>query len=205
MKLIIFDFWHTSAYKSYRRSNIRSLWKKLGKKYTYRTFMKVYEKYFQLDKKTNFKEKYKKMFKELKLPFNEKIIKNFEKDRFGLGARFHFYIYLFPILKKLKKQGYKLAMLSNATYQEGEKIKSSKLKKYINHFFFSYDLKAIKPSLKCFKSILSHYKLKPSEVLMIGNTYEDDIKPAKKLGINTIHFKNSRKLKKELKNKGILR
>ena len=107
-------------------------------------------------------------------------------------------------MKKLKKKGYKIGVLSNITHLQGKKTKKTVLSKYANHFFFSYNIGTIKPNINNFKAVLKFFKVKPSEALMIGDNYKDDYKGSKKAGLNAIHFKNGRQLKKELKEMGVL-
>jgi len=44
-----------------------------------------------------------------------------------------------------------------------------------------------KPSLIHFKTVLDFFNLKPEETVMVGDSLESDIKPAKQLGITTVH------------------
>jgi HAD superfamily hydrolase (TIGR01509 family) len=202
IKLIIFDLWNTLAYKN-KTGMSKYIWKRCCKNHTYRKVLKTYENIFQLDRSTNFEKKYSDMFKELKVNVNETLIKKFALRRKKTESNYRFYFYSIPLLRKLKKKGYKTAVLSNTTGVAGPAIRKSKLSKYIDRFFFSYDLGSIKPDPRNFKAVLKYFKAKPSEALMIGNTYEDDVLPARKLGIKAIHFKNG-KLKKELKRMGVL-
>jgi putative hydrolase of the HAD superfamily len=204
IKVIIFDSSNTLAYKKYRKGNVKSLWKKTGKKCSLRKFLKTYEKNFQLDNSGNFELKYKKMLDELKIPYTEKLIKKYALYRKRIESTFCIYTYAMPLLKELKQKGYKTSVLSNKTFSHANQILKSKLTKYIDRFFFSYDLKSIKPDPRNFKAVLSYFKVKPSEALMIGDTYKDDVLAARKLGIKAILFKNGKQLKKDMKKTGVL-
>ncbi|MBR9691976.1 HAD-IA family hydrolase [Candidatus Woesearchaeota archaeon] len=203
-KVIIFDLWSTLAYKKKRKGSTKSLWKETGKKYSYRKMIKTYEKIFQLGSSSNFEEKYKRMLDELKIPYTEELIKRYAFYRRTLESKRYVYKYAVPLLKELKKKGYKIVVLSNTTRAHGSKIMKSELSNYVNKFFFSYDIGSIKPDLKNFKAVLSYFKVKPSGALMIGDSYPDDVVPSRKLGMDAIHFHNGRQLRKELKEMKIL-
>jgi HAD superfamily hydrolase (TIGR01549 family) len=202
IKLIIFDLWNTISYKKYKEGSIHDIHDELKTKINHRKFLKTFEKNFQISK-ISYDKSFKNMLDELKIKYDDGLIKKLVKKREKYQSIFLFYEYLFPLLKELKKK-YKIALLSNTTYQLGERIKKSKLKYYFDKLFFSYELKAIKPDPKTFKAVLSYFKIRPSEALMIGDTYLDDVVSAKKLGINAIHFKNGAQLKRDLKKMGVL-
>lgn len=204
IKVIIFDSSNTLTYKKYKKGKVRSLWKEVGKKYSYRKFLKTYEKNFQLNKSSDFAQKYRNMLDELKIPYTEKLIKKYALYRKRIESQYCIYVYVIPLLKELKQKGYKICVLSNKTYAHGKKILKSRLVKYVDKFFFSYNLKLIKPNPKSFKIVLSYFGIKPHEALMIGDSFHDDIKPSRKLCMKAIHFKGGNELKKELKKIGVL-
>jgi HAD superfamily hydrolase (TIGR01662 family) len=203
MKVIIFDLWNTIAYHNYKSGSLSSICKKCYKN-DYRTFLKSYETFFQTSKNISFEKSFEKLFKKLKIKYDDKKIKKYSQKRKKYETDFIFYAYLFPLLKKLKKQGYKIALLSNTSSLVGEKIKKTKLNKYFDKFFFSYELRSIKPDPKNFKTVLKHFKVKPSEALMIGDTFQDDVVASRKLGLKAIHFKNGNQILKELRKGGII-
>lgn len=198
IKLIIFDLWSTLAYKKYRKGNLRSLMKEVNLKCDYRTLVKTYEKHLQ-KKKISLEKGLKNLLDELKVSYDGNLIKKYVSSKKRIDNSIAFYKYSVKTLKSLKQKGYKTAILSNSRYSQGEAMKRSILKKYIDNFFFSYELHSIKPDLKNFKYVLSYFKVKPQEALMIGNSYKDDFLPAKKLGIKAIHFKGAKKLKRDLR------
>ncbi|MBZ9569913.1 HAD-IA family hydrolase [Patescibacteria group bacterium] len=57
------------------------------------------------------------------------------------------------------------------------------------------EVKAIKPDLKAFLSALKIFKIKPGEVLMIGDDLEGDIIPARKIGMKAILIDRSNSIK----------
>ncbi|MBP3431615.1 MAG: HAD family hydrolase [Clostridia bacterium] len=74
-------------------------------------------------------------------------------------------------------------------------------KNYIKHYtkLYGFNLKLfkgveyfniVKDTSKedSYMRILKKSKLKPEEILMIGNSYDDDIVPAQNMGLQTLHF-----------------
>ena len=101
------------------------------------------------------------------------------------------------LVKKLKKN-YKVGLISNMGKLH-EKYLSQKYK--LRDFFpvrvFSYKVKSRKPSSKIFRVILKKLKAKPEEVIFVDDRNEN-IKPAKKLGMKTVLFKNNKQTIKEI-------
>lgn len=99
---------------------------------------------------------------------------------------------------KLKKQGYKIAILSNQWHFSKEALIK---KKYVNRFdvvVISCDVGVRKPNIKIYKMILKKLKIPGRECIFIDNE-KWNLPPAKKLGIKTILFKNNSQLIKDLK------
>ncbi len=99
---------------------------------------------------------------------------------------------------KLKKLGYKIAVLSDQWPLSKRALIPDNLYRNFNKLIVSCDVGLRKPNPKIYKLSLKKLKMKPSEVLFIDNQ-RWNIKPAKKLGIKTILFKNNPQLFKEPK------
>jgi len=101
------------------------------------------------------------------------------------------------IVKKLKQKGYKLAILSNNERSHaiwGKKIGS------FQHFDIqvnSFEVHIIKPDERIYKLTLEKMGLKGEECVFIDDK-EENLSPARKLGIHAIHFKNAEQLRKDL-------
>jgi len=146
IKLIIFDLWNTLCHKKYTKGSTKYLCNEFESPVCdRRKILKAYEKTFQLDKKTNLEEKYRKLFKELKIKVDNKKVKQYAKDRYMIETNCQNFRYTLPLLKELKEKGYNIAVLSNTTYLGGRLIKKSSLSSYVDKMFFSYELKSIKP------------------------------------------------------------
>ena len=95
------------------------------------------------------------------------------------------------VLTELRPR-YLLAALSDgqSAYAVPE-LQAAGLLDFFNPVIVSGDLGYRKPDVRIFESVLSGMKLKPSEVLFIGNDMYRDIFGAKQLGLKTIFFKSN--------------
>ncbi len=100
---------------------------------------------------------------------------------------------LFKQAFKLKKLGYKISVISDQWYLSQDALMPRKFYKKFHPVIVSCDIGMRKPNPKIYKLILEKLKLKPSEILFIDNQIWN-IKPAKKLGMKTILFKNNKQL-----------
>jgi putative hydrolase of the HAD superfamily len=82
----------------------------------------------------------------------------------------------------LREKGYRICVAS-----EGRALKQwDKLIRLGLHNIFHDVFVTSKKSRKFYRSILRKLKLRPQEVMMVGDNIEKDIKPAKELGIITV-------------------
>lgn len=104
---------------------------------------------------------------------------------------------LYKFAFKLRKKGYKIAILSD----QWPLSKRALIKKrYMNKFdvvVFSCDVGVRKPNPKIYKIVLKKLNLPAKNCLFIDNQ-EWNITPAKKLGFKTILFKDNKHLFKQL-------
>lgn len=103
------------------------------------------------------------------------------------------YIRLYPnvveSLKKLRKQGYRLWLLSNA--QEvftAYELRHLGLDTVFDGIYISSCYGCRKPDVRFFQALLEERKLDPNTCLMIGNDRETDIAGAKAAGIDTFYM-----------------
>ncbi len=104
---------------------------------------------------------------------------------------------VFKIYKKIKLDKYILS--------DTNPVHMNYLKKNFNHVikpakkaFFSPETKMRKSEIKTFRFLIKKINKKPKEILFIDNMKEN-LKNANKLGINTILFKNTKQLVKDLR------
>ena len=94
------------------------------------------------------------------------------------------------ILKQLKDK-YILGLVSNYYGNVQAVLSELGLAHFFNSIIDSTIVGVRKPDLKIFKIILSELKLQPSEIIVVGDSYTNDITPAKTLGCKTIWLKVS--------------
>ncbi len=104
---------------------------------------------------------------------------------------------LFKELSKLEKQGYILAVLSDQWHLSEDPIMPKKLYKKFGVVIVSCDVGLRKPDIKIYKLVLKKLKLKPNQAVFVDNQ-EWNLKPAQKLGMKTILFKDNKQLIKDL-------
>ena len=123
------------------------------------------------------------------------IIKIYQKN-------FNQNIELFDKASELKNKGYKIAILSDQWHLSKEALMPPRLYKRFDEVVVSCDVGMRKPNPKMYKLILKRLKLPAKQVLFIDNQ-EWNIKPAKKLSMRTILYKDNKQLFKELDKLGI--
>jgi len=197
IKLIIFDLWDTLAYRGH--GTLKKISEKTGIKIQKRKYIKIYENSVQTKRWKSKFEAYKNLCKNLGIGTIKQNINFLIKIRDKVEAKTKLFPYTIPMLRQLRKQGYKIGLISNTSIFSIEQIKKkTNLLKYIDYPLPSFEVGVIKPNVKIFKEMLRRTKFKPKEVIMIGDTYENDILPARSIGMNAIHLKDYEQLKKEL-------
>ncbi len=86
------------------------------------------------------------------------------------------------IIKGLKKQGYKIYLLSNTNEYSYEEVMKD-LEYLFDGMALSYQLHMIKPYEGIYKYLIDKYNINPEETLFIDDR-EDNMKTANALGIN---------------------
>lgn len=98
------------------------------------------------------------------------------------------------LIIKLKKN-HKIIMLANDSDDNYfGKINILKLNKIFDKFYCSSQTGFSKPHVKTFKYVLNDLMIRPEEMIFIDNQ-KNNTTISKSLGINTIHYKNLKKLK----------
>jgi putative hydrolase of the HAD superfamily len=110
---------------------------------------------------------------------------------------FKFNKQLFKQILRFKKKGYKIAILSDQWHLSKEALVTKKLIKNFNPILISCDSGMRKPNPKFYRLILKKMNLPAKNTIFIDNQ-EWNIKPAKKIGMNTILFKNNKQAFKQL-------
>ena len=106
------------------------------------------------------------------------------------------YIRLYPnvieSLKKLRQQGFRLWLLSNAQEMFTRfELNHLGLQDLFDGIYLSSCYECRKPDIRFFRALLQEQKLSPAQCLMIGNDRETDIAGAKAAGIATFYMHTS--------------
>jgi putative hydrolase of the HAD superfamily len=101
------------------------------------------------------------------------------------------------VLSKLGEK-YVLGIITNgpSVYQR-EEISLLKLKTYFSHILISEEVGFRKPTEEIFQIAVKKACCRPEEAVMVGDNPRTDIKPAKKLGMETVLFDPENKFTKE--------
>ncbi len=93
-----------------------------------------------------------------------------------------------PTIEQLKKQNYRLGILSNAGDDKDvqELIESFGIRSYFDFVLTSAKCYYRKPHPRAFEIALAHWNIAPSEAVMIGDSLMADMQGAQNLGMRTI-------------------
>jgi epoxide hydrolase-like predicted phosphatase len=109
---------------------------------------------------------------------------------------------LFKIAKQLKKQGYKIAILSDQWHLSQNALIPKSDQKIFDQIIISCEVGVRKPNISTYELLLNKLKVKPEETIFIDNQ-SWNLLPANKLKMNTILFMDNKKIKKQLAKFGI--
>ncbi len=204
IKVIIFDLWNTLIPITVDHTHWVSLLKK--EKLSMDEFIPRYEDAVQLKNYSSFDELRKDFFDEFQEKDNSLLEQTLYEVYFNRYDKIHYFPDVEHILKKLKSEEYKIALLSNMeslNYKEVEE--KLHLEKYIDLFAYSFIVGSLKPSKKSFEFVLNHFKIQPSECLVVGDTPRSDIMGAQRVGMHNClierkpHFESTNGIKPEFK------
>lgn len=89
------------------------------------------------------------------------------------------------ILEALSKK-YKLGVIANQSLGTKERLDNWNIGKYFDVVVASAEAGCEKPDLKIFNLALEQANCKPNEAVMIGDRLDNDIAPAKQIGMKTV-------------------
>ncbi len=94
------------------------------------------------------------------------------------------------VLQHLVNRGYKLAILANQNPGVAKRLASWGIERYFDVIASSAELGVAKPDPAIFKTALGMAGCEASQAVMIGDRLDNDIIPAKKLGMQTLWLRN---------------
>ena len=150
----------------------------------------------------NVRDAYKDVFQKTKGNFNELISKFC--NRLGIKSNqtiidfFHNKFFIeskeqvilsddVSLIKSLKSNGYKVILFSNSCcLLNNDAI--NEILDYVDNIFYSYDIGYTKDDLESYKYIEKVMKVKPNEILHIGDTLKSDYYMPKEHGWNVLYY-----------------
>ena len=94
-----------------------------------------------------------------------------------------------PAVIKALSQKYELGIIANQLDGLAVRLDDFGLLQYFNYIISSWDLKIMKPDIRIFEYALDKANCTPQDVCMIGDRLDNDILPAKSLGMKTVWIK----------------
>ncbi len=102
------------------------------------------------------------------------------------------YPHIAAVLATLKRQGYRIGLISNTGRTWGRFLRPIQddlgIGKYFDDRVFSDELGVRKPEPGIFESALSHLGLRPEQVVHVGDDLEADVAGSKALGLRAVWF-----------------
>lgn len=102
-------------------------------------------------------------------------------------------------LKYLKECGYKLGIIANQSLGTAERLEKWGLIKYLDMIAASAELGVAKPDKAIFQRSFEIAKCEAAETVMVGDRLDNDIIPAKFLGMKTVWIRRGLAIHQSLK------
>ena len=193
VKVIIFDLWKTLAYKDLGNETVSTIKKRFCLKESHESLRKKFESALQTRKWKNKYSAYKFLAKKLGIKTTEENVNWLMINRDSRERKVRLYKYVIPLLRYLRKKGYKIVLLSNTSCFSVDYVReNTDLLGYVDSTMFSFEYGDVKPSLKGFRKILKRYRISAGEAVMIGDNPKDDMRPAVEIGMPHILYKSPR-------------
>ena len=93
------------------------------------------------------------------------------------------------VLKHLSQKGYRLGVIANQSFGTKERLENWGLIKYFDIVLASAEEGVSKPDIEIFRRALTAANCPPENAAMVGDRLDNDIVPAKKLGMKTVRIK----------------
>ena len=152
-------------------------------------YEKVRDAYKEVFQKTkgNFNELINTFCNKLGIKSNKIIINFFHNKFFNESKKQVILSENISLIKNLKSKGYKVILFSNSCCLLNNDTINEVLD-YIDNIFYSYDIGYTKDDEESYKYIEKVMKVKPNEILHIGDTLKSDYYIPKKYGWNVLYY-----------------
>ena len=186
-KLIIFDVWGTLIETGVRPSPSKQVKYFLRDRSDFSEFVLKFEDIFLTKEYESLQDGFEEVVKEfnLRIPdfVYDKLIGMWNKNAILAKE----YEDTFEVLKDLKKEGYKLALLANIDKFSWEQLKQKfDLDRYFDKVYLSFETGKLKHSEGSYQEILDGFKVKAKDAVMIGDGIESDMQSSQKVDIRGI-------------------
>jgi len=94
-----------------------------------------------------------------------------------------------PAVIKALAEKYELGVIANQLDGLKERLEAFSLLEHFKYIISSWDVKVMKPDIRIFEYALDKANCKPQNACMIGDRLDNDILPAKSLGMKTVWIK----------------
>ena len=94
-----------------------------------------------------------------------------------------------PAVIKQLSEKYELEIIANQLDGLKERLEDFGLLQYFKYIISSWDVQVMKPDIRIFECALDKANCTPQEACMIGDRLDNDILPAKSLGMKTVWIK----------------
>ena len=152
----------------------------------YEKVREAYKDVFQ-KKKGKFNELITNFCNKLEIKSNKTIIDFFHNKFFNESKKQVILSENISLIKNLKLNGYKVILFSNSCCLLNNDAINEVLD-YVDNIFYSYDIGYTKDDEESYKYIEKVMKVKPNEILHIGDTLKSDYYIPKKYGWNVLYY-----------------
>lgn len=94
-----------------------------------------------------------------------------------------------PVLEALKRRGFRLGVIANQAPGTRERLAKWDLLQYFDVIVASAEAGVAKPDPAIFCMALEQASCRPENAIMVGDRLDNDIRPAKALGMTTVRMK----------------
>lgn len=106
--------------------------------------------------------------------------------RFEEDVTSHVYEDALPTLERLRKVGYRLGVISNATHDLPEGLARLGLAPYFEAVTYSWEIGVEKPDPRIFRTALDRMDVEPRRAVHVGDSYEADVVGAQGVGLTPL-------------------
>ncbi len=186
IKGVLFDFWGTLVENGIFPSPVRQARYILRLRMLFKDFIVRFEQAFMTKPYKDLNEAFTAVCKEFDLEPRDFIIENLvgmwnKNDLLGKP-----FLETIEVLDYFKEKKIKIGLISNTTPTITRVLEKFELNKYFDATLFSCEEGLLKTDPKMFKKLLKKMKLKPKEVIMIGDSIPTDIIGARGAGIRAV-------------------